>query len=555
MIKRIRHAGFLLLPLLAVACAAHAQTGVNLVGENVAARLDKIFERYHRQDCPGCSLGVALNGKVVYTRGYGMANLEYSVPITPETIFEAGSVSKQFTAGAIQILASQRKLSIDDDIRKYIPEVPDFGPKITIRNLLSHTSGLRDQWELLTVAGRPPGSAVHTLDEILDLVSRQKELNFTPGQEYLYSNTGFALLAWIVRRASGIPLAEFGSREIFQPLGMTHTQWRDDYTRIVKGRATAYSVDAQGNYHTNMSFTNVYGNGGLLTTAGDLLIWNENFENPRVIGAAFLGQMQTRSKLNDGSTITYGLGLEITEYKGIREISHGGATAGYRAFLARYPDQHLSIALLCNLANTNPAALAHQVVEVFLDGKLKERARPARVEISAEEISSRAGLYRNTLTDAVLRLTVRDGRLFQGAATGTELVPVGPNRFETAAGSKYVFTQARPAMLAITTAAGERPSVYVAVAPAEPTARQLAEYAGTYYSQELDVTYVLGARDGRLFLKRRLAAEAPLTPTYADAFSLGGTTIRFTRNKAGTVDGLSQSSGRVLHLHFVRRPN
>lgn len=551
--KRARTASLLLFPLFAIACAAHAQTGVNLVGEGIAARLDKIFERYNRQDCPGCSLGVAQNGRVVYTHGYGMANLEYSVPITPETIFEAGSVSKQFTTGAIQILANQGKFSIDDDVRKYLPEVPAFGPKITIRHLLSHTSGLRNQWELLTVVGRPPGTAVHTLDEILDLVSRQKELNFAPGQEYLYSNTGFALLAWIVRRASGTPLAEFGSREIFQPLGMTHTQWRDDYTRIVKGRATAYGADAQGNYHTNMSFTNVYGNGGLLTTVGDLLIWNENFEEPRVIGAASLAQMQTRSKLNDGSTIIYGLGLEITEYKGIREISHGGSTAGYRAFLARYPDQHLSVALLCNLGNINPGALAHQVADVLLDGKLKERPQPVRAEIKAEEISSRAGLYRNTLTDSVLRLTAKDGRLFQGTASGSELVPVGPNRFEAAGGSKYAFTQAKPLKLEVTTGSGGRPAVYVAVATAEPSAQQLAEYAGAYYCEELDVVYVISLRDGRLFLKRRLAAEAALTPTYADAFSQGGNTIRFTRDQAGRVNGFNQSSGRVLHLRFVRR--
>jgi CubicO group peptidase (beta-lactamase class C family) len=551
--NRARLAALLSLLLFALTAAAHAQTGVNLVGDSVAARVDKIFERYARQDCPGCAVGVAQDGKVLYTHGYGMSNLEYSVPITPATIFEAGSVSKQFTTGAIQIVARQGKLSLDDDIRKFLPEVPNFGPKITIRHLLSHTSGLRDQWELLTVVGRPPGSAVHTLDEILDLVSRQKELNFLPGEEYLYSNTGFALLSWIVRRASGTSLAEFSSKEIFQPLGMTSTQWRDDHTRIVKGRATAYSADAQGNYHINMPFTNVYGNGGLLTTVGDLLVWNENFENPRAIGSEYLDQMQTRSKLNDGSAISYGLGLDVTEYKGVREISHSGSTAGYRAFLARYPDQHLSIALLCNLGNNNSGALAHQVAEIFLEGRLREREKPVRIEVPAEDIQRKAGLYRNLLTDGVVRLTAREGKLLLGSGSENELVPTGPNRFESASGAQYIFTVSQPPRLEVLSGPEARPVIYVSVPAANPSAQRLAAYAGTYYSEELEVSFVFSVRDGRLVVKHRLASEATLAPTYADGFTEGGTTIRFTRNRAGQIDGLSLTSGRVRHLHFVRK--
>ena len=552
MIHRMRAAFLFAILLSAIGPIARSQSGANLVGESVAARVDKVFARYAGPDCPGCALGIAQDGKVVYTHGYGMANLEYSVPITPSTIFEAGSVSKQFTAGTIQILARQGKLSLDDDIHKYLPEVPSFGYKIAIRNLLNHTSGIRDQWELLTVMGRPPGSAVHTLDEILELVNRQKELNFLPGDEYLYSNTGFSLLAWIVKRASGMPLAEFSAKEIFQPLGMTSTQWRDDYTRIVKGRATAYNAGAQGEYHSNMPFTNVYGNGGLLTTVGDLLIWNENFVNPRVIDREYLDQMQTRSRLNDQSPILYGLGLEITEYKGVREISHSGSTAGYRAFLARYPDQHLSIALLCNLANANAGALAHQVAEVLLEGRLKERPQPARIEIPAIELQRLAGLYQNLLTGGVLRLTVSAGKLILGAGSTNELAPVGKYRFEGATGSRYVFTPAQPIRLEVSSG-DEHPVVYTAVPAANPNAEQLAGYVGTYYCEELEVTFVITVADGRLILKRRLMPDTALAPTYADSFSEGGRIVCFTRNRAGAVDGLTLTSGRVLHLRFVRR--
>ncbi len=546
---------FLLTILMAfVGSVARAQGGVDRLDEETAARIDKVFERYARPDCPGCAIGVARDGKVVYTHGYGMANLEYSVRITPATIFEAGSVSKQFTTGAILILARQGKLSLDDDIRKYLPEVPDFGHKIAIRNLLSHTSGLRDQWELLTIMGRPPGSAVHTLDEILDLVSRQRELNFLPGDEFLYSNTGFSLLAWIVRRASGMSLAEFSAKELFQPLGMKSTQWRDDYTRIVKGRATAYNAGPGGEYHTNMSFTNVYGNGGLLTTVGDLLIWNENFVEPRVIGREYLDQMQTRGSLNDGSPIPYGFGLEIMNYGGIREISHDGSTAGYDAYLARFPDERLSIALLCNLANINTGVLVHQIAGIFLEGRLKGRQKPQRVDVPASEIQRLAGLYRNELTDGVLPLFASDGRLFAGAGMRDVLTPIGKDRFEGPTGMRFVFTLGQPVRLDIHWQ-DEHPMVYTAVPVAIPSLQQLAEYAGTYYSAEVEVTLVLTLREGKLILRRRLAPDTPMTPTYADAFSGGGRTILFTRDRSGTVNGLTLSSGRVLHLRFLRRPN
>jgi CubicO group peptidase (beta-lactamase class C family) len=551
MTRWLRSVFWIPLAFLAAFSVARAQGTVDRVGEETAARIDKIFTRYARRDCPGCSLGVAQNGRVIYARGYGMANLEYGAPITPATVFEAGSVSKQFTAGAIQILARQGKLTLDDDIRKYLPEVPDFGTRITIRNLLNHTSGLRDQWELLTLMGRPPGSVVHTLEEILDLVSRQKELNFPPGSEFLYSNTGFSLLAWIVRRASGMSLAEFSAKEIFQPLGMKKTQWREDYTRIVKERATAYSAAAQGEYRSNMSFTNVYGNGGLLTTPTDLLTWSENFENPRVIGREYLAQMQTPSTLTDKTVIGYGLALDVMEYRGLREINHGGQTAGYQAFLVRFPDQRLSVALLCNLVNVNPGILAHQVAEVFLEGKLKEPRKPRRIEVPPDEIKRFAGLYRNLLTDATLRISFVDGKLM--LSPGNEIIPVEKNRFEGAGGIQYVFTWS-PRLRLDVISPGEHPAVYAAVPAFAPSDRQLNEYAGAYVCEEIAAYFIVRIRDGSLILSRWLMPQTVLTPSYEEAFTEGTGTLRFTRNPAGVVDGLSYSSGRILHLRFVRRP-
>ena len=306
-------------------------------------------------------------------RAYGSANLEHDIPNTPETVFEAGSVSKQFTAAAIVLLARQGKLSLDDDVRRHIPEVPDYGTPITLRHLLNHTSGLRDWGSVMQLAGWPRGTRIYTHAHTLDVVSRQKSLNFTPGTEYSYSNTGYNLLAMIVERVSGVSFAEFSRRELFEPLGMTKTEWRDDFTRTVKGRATAYVMD-DGAWHQQMPFENIHGNGGLLTTVNDLLRWNQALDSGTIAG---LDALETQGVLSNGRKIEYALGLSVTEFRGLREVSHSGATAGYRAYLARYPGTGVSVALLCNAGNANPG-LATRAASIFMADRLGPRAAPPR---------------------------------------------------------------------------------------------------------------------------------------------------------------------------------
>jgi len=538
---------------------ATGQLGVSVIEPALTAAIDKVFAEYDKTATPGCALGVWREGKVIYTRGYGLANLEYNIPITPESVFEAGSVSKQFTAGAIQILCQEGKLALTDDVRKFVPEVPVFGPTITIRHLLTHTSGIRDQWGLLSAAGRPPGSAVHTLDEILDLVNRQRELNFAPGDEYLYSNTGYSLLAWVVLRASGKSLADFSQERIFRLLGMKSTQWRDDFTKIVEGRTTAYSWGEDRKFHQNMSFTNVYGNGGLLTTVGDLLIWSENFWDPSVIGRASLDEMEIPAKLNDGAPIGYALGLGVGEYKGLREVSHSGSTAGYRAFLARYPEQKVAIALLSNFGGANSSELGHKVIDVVLAGAIKDKPKPSPIKMTEEELRTKAGLYRNLKTDAVIRLTLKEGKLIMGEGRVRELVPIEPGRFLVEGGSEYLFEgggEKKP-LVVRQTAEGYPPSFYTRVEPAMPTPQKLAEYEGKYWSEELEVFYIVAIKDGKLTIRHRPEPAAALEPTYEDGFlvggSWGGTVIRFTRDKKGHVNGISAYSGRVRHLKFFRK--
>jgi CubicO group peptidase (beta-lactamase class C family) len=523
-----------------------------------AAAIDKIFERWDRNSSAGCAVGVSQGGQVVHARGYGMANLEHGIRIWPTTVFESGSVAKQFTAAAIALLAQDGRLSIDDPVRKYIPELPDFGPPILIRHLLNHTSGLRSQWPMLTLAGRPPGSAVHTVAEILELVSHYEELNFKPGEEFLYNNTAFTLLGVIVQRVAGKSLNEFSRERIFGPLGMTRTEWREDFAAVVPNRATAYRLMPDGRFRANMPFTNVIGNGGLLTTVGDLLVWNENFDRPRVGGKDLADRLQTRGRLNDGFENEYAQGLYVTQYRGTREVSHGGSTAGYQTFLARFPDHGLSVAVLCNTNGTNPSRYAHEIADLMLAGKLKNLPVVRSVAVPPEVLERLAGVYREAATDAVLRL-VWDAKGGVVRAGGQPLVPTGPGELYTMDGARR-FSTARgwPDTVAVGSLAesseGDRPRRWDLQAPFRPDAARLAEFAGDYTSTELGVTYTVLVEEGALQVRFRPAQRYTLQPVFTDAFVGDGNTIRFTRSPGGAVDGLRIYAGRARHVRFARQP-
>jgi len=330
--------------------------------------VDAIFSKWTGAT-PGCAVGVAVRGKPVLMKAYGMADLEHDIPNTPDTIFEAGSVAKQFTAMAILLLAQDGRLGLDDQVRKHVPELPEYGVPLTIRHMLTHTSGLRDWGSVAGIAGAPRTSREYTHAHVLDIVSRQKALNFPPGSGWSYSNTGFNLAAIIVDRVSGMSFAEFSKRRMFDPLGMTRTSWRDDHQRIVKGRAMAYST-TPGGYQIEMPFENVHGNGGLLTTVGDLLKWNENYVQPKIGDAALMAEQQRAGKSNDGKDLDYALGLYVRPLEGAKNVYHSGSTAGYRAHLNRFPDSHTSVAVLCNGSDGSATSAANDVSLLYL-GKRK----------------------------------------------------------------------------------------------------------------------------------------------------------------------------------------
>jgi CubicO group peptidase (beta-lactamase class C family) len=426
--------------LLLLAAGAWAQTLTPPPA--AAARVAQIFSRFNTTSTPGCAVGVSLNDQPVLTKAYGMADLEHDVPIRPDTIFEAGSVSKQFTAMAVLFLAEQGKLSLDDNVRKYIPELPDYGTPITIRHLLNHTSGLRDWGSLEAIAGWPRTTRAYTLDHVLEILSREKALNYTPGAEYSYTNSGYNLAAMIVARVSGQSLADFTRDRIFQPLGMTSTSWRDDFRRIVKNRAIAYQQSGS-TIRQLMPFEDVYGNGGLLTTVGDLLKWNRNFTSAQIGGKDLVAQQQQQAKLNDGRTIAYAFGLFVQDYRGLHEISHSGTTAAYNAWLGRYPDQHLSVAVLCNSSAANGTLLGRGVAAVFLSGlqPVRPPAPPMddnpRPVLTAAELAKYSGEYTNDEIETTLRVSLDGLHLVIRRRPSDEFVldPIGRDTFKCSLGT------------------------------------------------------------------------------------------------------------------------
>ncbi len=331
--------------------------------------IDAIFAPFAKPDSPGAGLVVIRDGAIVLERSYGQASLTPARPITAETSFYIGSVSKQFTAAAIALLDREGKLSLDDDIRRHVPEIPDYGPRITIRQCVHHTSGLRDYLALRDLAGMDP-NAHFTDADVLALLQRQKALSFPPGSRYAYSNSGYFVLSLIVRRVSGQSLRDFAAARIFAPLGMTSAQFRDDHRQPIPHRADGYSPAPGGKFRVDNPNFDVVGAGGVFMTARDFAAWDRNFHHPVVGDAALLTLLQTPATLNDGTRIDYAFGLRVSRYRGAEIVEHSGAYGGFRAHVLRLPAHRISVVCFTNLATSQPGSLVRQVVDVVLGEKL-----------------------------------------------------------------------------------------------------------------------------------------------------------------------------------------
>jgi len=535
-------------------------------GANPLKQIDQLFTAWNSPDEPGAAVAVEKDGKIIFEKGYGSAELEYNVPITPQTIFHIASLSKQFTCFSILLLEKEGKLSISDDIRKYIPEVPDFGKVITLNMLMHHISGLRDQWELLAMAGWRLDDII-TKDQILRLVSRQKELNFTPGDEYMYCNTGFTLLAEVVARVSGQSFPEFTRTHIFEPLKMKNTLFYDNCEKIVKNRAYSFYADSTGYKKSILSYSTV-GATSLFTTVEDLCKWSANFENPVIGGNDIINRMNIRGILNKGDTISYAMGQDLSKYKGLKIAAHSGADAGYRTFLVRFPDQKFSVNVLSNLASFDPGNMAFQIADIYLKDKeiVDAPNKPAAenkptveakdVKVNHDLLISYCGQYE--LQPGNIATISLENETLYASAPGLEKTPmttVSENEFDVkVVSARVTFLKGESGKISKMKVNMNGDEVMAERLPDfDPLKVNLTELEGNYYSTELSTTYYLVVESGKLIARHFRTGDVMLTPTKPDQFSgnqwyFGS--VEIVRNQSGKVTGLKVTGGRTRNMKF-----
>jgi len=518
----------------------HAQLSADTI-----AMLDKIMARY-TEATPGAQLAISRNGQIVYSAAKGMADLEHNVPLGKVSKTEAGSVSKQFTAAAILLLEQQGKLSLNDDVRKYIPELPDFGHTITIRHLMQHTSGIKDWGSIAEITGWPRGTKAYTNDDALHFITLQKTLNNKPGDEYIYSNSGYTLMTHIVQRLSGISHAAFTKKYIFEPAGMKNTEWRHDYKQVVKDRAIAYNKSSN-NYITNMPNEDTYGHGGLLTTAEDLLAWNQYYLNGKLGGQELLTRQTALSSLNNGRRNTYAAGIVIDSLDKWKMISHSGATAGYRANLEYFPQLDLSIAWLSNTSQSDLSNTPSAARKVFVNppsAAVNQEQQASLVD--AKLFEAYAGAYKNDKTGEGIRLRIKEGSLI--SEQNGKLTLLAPDK--ALVGRAQILFHSKPRSFTMINGAGDT-LLFKGVDTANVAGTRATEYAGVYTSEETESKLAVLVKDGKVYLKRR-SNEILLMPVYKDGFSFPAGDLYFERDKKGRISKLYISISRARKVEFKK---
>lgn len=527
----------------ALACALFVATTASAADP----RIDALFASVSTSDSPGCAVSVRRGGAAVHEAAYGMASLELQVPNKAETVFHAGSVAKQFTALTVLMLEAEGKLALSDSIRKYVPELPAWAQPVTLRHLLQHTGGVRDADELLWMAGGKDDARI-TGELVMDLLLRQRALNFPPGSQMLYSNTGYTLLGMAVARISGEPLPAVIQRRIFAPLGMTQSRIRDDYSSVIPNRATGYRRDGRPSWHLGVYLSDVVGGGSLFTTVGDLQRWQANFASGTVGGAALLQLLATEGRLAGGDGTGWGMGLQLGTYRGHAAIGHEGRDFGYQADVVRFPEQDLSIVVLCNGRDLDAFTFSRKIADLYLPAQTAQSTPPQQpVQQTSGDVARYAGVYLNPLTLAIRRVEIRDGKLVWARGAGTVLEPSGEQRFRFAGqAAEVLFTATGLQVLNPSL----RPFVYTRVEPFET--KLLAGYTGRWHSDEVNATYEVTARDGKLHVRAGPTFHFSAEPAFRDAFQIAeGMLVRFHRHTNGKLARMEVSTSRARNVTFL----
>lgn len=519
--------------------------------QDKTGEIDKVFS-WTTPESPGCVCAVSKGGELILNRAYGSSDLERNVPLKVDTRFDIGSTRKQFIAAAVLLLAEDKQLALSDDIRKYIPELPDYGHTITVDHLLTHTSGIRDWTGILPLANGSP--------DALSLILRQKGLNFTAGEEWSYSNSGYVLLTEIVARISKTPFAEFMQKRIFDPLGMKSTTYLVDMTEVVKNRALAYDK-VDGRWKLDVYLGNDRGGGAILSTTGDQLIWNDALNTGRLstFVSANIGEP---TQLNNGRRLNYARGLFLDSYKGAQLVSHSGGAAGYHSWLGRYPSQNLSVSVLCNSDAVGATALGHRILDLFISSTAASSAEdgpppPVASELLAD-LNSKAGLFFNDETGEELRLAVDRGRF--RIANGPGLLWIGKDRFRRWGASVQFMSQDQFELEFLSKDQFVLKSMegkvtrFTRAQSYTPMKDDLKAFEGRYESAEIGSFFDIAVDKSGLVGRAndRPGPSLPLSPVHPDTFQLGGIIVRFLRDKKGTVIGLSYSNPLIRNIQFSR---
>jgi CubicO group peptidase (beta-lactamase class C family) len=550
----------LLRPLLAICFIAPFGTANTLAQANIpptsdsqAKTVDALVHRFDRSDAPGVSVAVYRAGKIIYSSAAGMADLEHDVPLTTRSVFDIASMSKQFTAMAVVLLQGDGRLSLDDEIQKFIPEVHTAGKKVTIRQLLQHASGIRDYLDLMELAGKDPDNSVVSQADVLDIISAQTRLNFDPGDAFRYENTSYALMATLVQRVSGKSLREFAAARIFGPLGMTSTVFRDNHTDLIKNRACGYEPRDSGWSSVTPIYDEV-GDGGVWTTVEDLAKWDANFYQPRVGGEQAIKLLQSQAILNNGRKMSYALGLFVEKYRGFLMVSHGGVDPGYRAQMLRFPSERLTVAVLANNPAFDVEGLARQIADIYLpkSGNVEHMplATPVPTNRSWPQL---AGKYLDEGTGRTREIVSRDNTLvLRSLGREYPLEYIGGQRFrDPSDDTLLIFETKKTGSVRMTMSLdGQMPSVSRKL-PATLPAWNAAEYVGAYTSSEIGVTWHIQSQGPDLVLRRR-SEKIALSTLDSDEFAGDLGLIHFIRSASGRVAAFTVTNVRDIGIEFRR---
>jgi len=520
----------------------------------------KILSPWDNNEIPGLAVAIVKDGATVYSKGYGMANLEHDIPINSSTAFDVGSLSKQFTAYTISYLVEEGKISLEDDIRDYIPEFPDFGHTITIDHLVHSTSGLRDWPGTLSMKMKVFGNII-TFDDIISMVYNQKELNFTPGSEHLYSSTGYCVLAELVQRVSGVSFRQWTETNIFQPLGMQNTHFHDDHTEIVKNKANGYFADQNG-YHLSSNNLAVVGSSSLYTTIDDLAKWANNILHPKAENETIIKRMFQQGLLNDGTEIPYAFGLYVGTQDGLKKISHTGSWASFKSYSGYYPDEDFSVIILSNSASSHPEVIADEIAKVYLNDQFLESSKATgnterKEELTQIQVSGNyelpfTGMFEvNAENDSlhVIQSWNNINYTMINTMGNTYGIPNYPPL-------QFVFSELKDDFAqTLTIIENGIETSCKRIEKIDFSVFDLDDYTGEYYSEELSTTYNFVIVENKLFTKHSTISGFNLNPLKTDIFNgeawfFGE--VEFIRGSNNAVTGFKVSNEHVRNIYFEK---